>query len=82
MTTTLTKTETVEFLNEIEEIYEKPVAYQLRASSKWVTKDFKDRTLLGKSSYNRTWPVKKSMLLNLKIPIHHRYIISGLNVYG
>jgi sterol desaturase/sphingolipid hydroxylase (fatty acid hydroxylase superfamily) len=44
MTTTLTKTETTEFLKEIEEIYEQPVAYQLRASSKWVAKPFQERT--------------------------------------
>jgi sterol desaturase/sphingolipid hydroxylase (fatty acid hydroxylase superfamily) len=45
MTTTLTKTETAEFLNDIETIYEQPVTYQLRASSKWVTKPFKERSL-------------------------------------
>ena len=43
-TSTLTKTESPEFLKEIEEIYEKPVAYQLRASSTWVTKSFKERS--------------------------------------
>ena len=43
MMSTLTKTETEEFLNDIETIYKQPVTYQLRASSKWVTKSFKER---------------------------------------
>ncbi|CAF1188754.1 unnamed protein product [Rotaria sordida] len=47
MTTTLTKTETAAFINEIEAIYEEPsIAYKLRATSTWVTKSFKERTVL------------------------------------
>ncbi|CAF1210756.1 unnamed protein product [Rotaria sordida] len=47
MTTTLTKTETAAFINEIEAIYEEPsIAYKLRATSTWVTKSFKERTIL------------------------------------
>lgn len=45
MTTTITRTETAEFLNEIEGIYDKTSSDQLRASSKWVTKRFQDRSL-------------------------------------
>ncbi|CAF0915549.1 unnamed protein product [Adineta ricciae] len=46
--TTLTKTETTEFLSEIEAIYEQPLAYRLRASSKWVSKPFKERNFFEK----------------------------------
>ena len=45
MTITLTKTETAEFLNQIEDIYEKPTSEQLRGSSKWVNKTFQERTI-------------------------------------
>ncbi|CAF1180266.1 unnamed protein product [Adineta steineri] len=45
MSTTIAKTETTEFVNEIEAIYEQPVTYKLRASSTWVTKPNKERTI-------------------------------------
>jgi hypothetical protein len=82
MTTTLTKTETAEFLNEIETTYEQPVIYQLRASSKWVTKSYKERSLLERLAKLDLANKKKITRFNLKIPIHHQYIIFGLNKFG
>ncbi|CAF3462531.1 unnamed protein product [Rotaria sp. Silwood1] len=47
MTTTLTKTETTAFLNELEAIYDEPsVTYKIRTTSKWVAKSFKERSIL------------------------------------